>query len=46
MRDSDDLKSLLEKIHVKHDRGSSAGFAGATIRGGRFRKGDGAPLRV
>ncbi len=27
------------------DRGSSAGFAGATIPGGRLRKGGGAPLR-
>ncbi len=28
------------------DRGSSAGFAGATIPGGRCRQGGGAPLRV
>jgi len=27
------------------DRGSSAGFADATIPGGRLRKGGGAPLR-
>jgi len=31
---------------VRRDRGSSAGFAGATIPGGRLRKGGGAPLRA
>jgi len=30
---------------VRRDRRSSAGFAGATIRGGRVRKGGEAPLR-
>ncbi len=31
---------------VRQERRSSAGFAGATIPGGRFRKGNEAPLRV
>ena len=31
---------------MRRDRRSSAGFAGATIPGGRFRKGGEAPLRA
>ena len=37
---------LSEKTPRRWDRGSSAGFAGATIPGGRLRKGAEAPLRV
>ena len=35
----------MGKKLVRRDRRSSAGFAGATIRGGRVRKGGEAPLR-
>ncbi len=38
--------SVAEKTLMRVARGSSAGFAGATMSGGRLRKGGEAPLRV